>query len=119
TAAVAQAQPVKKYGGALEGFEAKVDMKSFDPVTWTLERYKSAPLRLTFRASNRRDAEAWQRQLRAKLIELLGGFPDKRGDVHANTLEGAEVEGYRRERFVFESRPGLEVLAYLITPANE
>src|SRR5450759_4200991 len=123
TAALAQAQPTqaqsaKKYGGALEGFESKVDMQSFDPVAWTLERYKSAPLRLTFRASNRRDAEAWQRQLRAKLVELLGGFPESRGDLHPKTLESAELAGYRRERFIFESRPGSEVLGYLITPVN-
>ena len=72
----AKVEPPKKYGGALEGFESNVDMKSFDPVAWTLDRYKSAPLRLTFRASNRREAEAWQKKLRAKVIELLGGFPD-------------------------------------------
>src|SRR5438270_3664315 len=118
TAALAQAQPAKKYAGALEGFESKVETESFDPVAWTLERYKSAPLRLTFRATNRRDAEAWQRQLRAKLIELLGGFPDKRGELHAKTLEVTEVAGLRRERFIFESRPGLDVLAYLITPLD-
>ena len=118
TAALAQTQAPKKYGGALEGFESKVEMKAFEPVAWTLERYKSAPLRLTFRASNRREAELWQRQLRAKVVELLGGFPDKGAALRANTLEVAEFPTYRRERFIFESRPGLDVLAYLITPAN-
>jgi hypothetical protein len=37
--------------------------------------YESAPLRLTFSAQSRKQAEAWQKKLRAKLIELLGPFP--------------------------------------------
>ncbi|MGI8744882.1 MAG: alpha/beta hydrolase family protein [Bryobacteraceae bacterium] len=114
----AQTESSKKYKGALEGFESKVDMKSFDPVAWTLERYKSAPLRLTFKATDQRDAEAWQKQLRAKLIELLGGFPETRSPLHPQTLEVVDFPGYRRERFVFESRPGMGVLGYLITPAD-
>lgn len=114
----APAQVSKKYGGALEGYESKVDMKEFDPVAWTLDRYRSAPLRLTFRANNQREAVAWQKQLRAKLTELLGGFPESRSPLHATTLEVTEFPTYRRERFAFESRPGLGVLGYLLTPTK-
>jgi hypothetical protein len=114
----APAQAPKKYGGALEGFESKVEMKEFDPVAWTLDRYNSAPLRLTFRAKNQREAVAWQKQLRAKIIELLGGFPETRSPLNVKTLEVAEFPTYRRERFTFESRPGLGVLAYLLTPVK-
>ena len=53
------------YGGALEGFEGKVDAAAFDPVLYTRKLYESAPLRLTFRADNRKQAEAWQKRLRA------------------------------------------------------
>src|SRR5581483_2338253 len=67
----------KKYGGALEKDAAKVNMSEFDPVAWTLERYRAAPLRMTFRASTRADAVLWQKQLRAKVTELLGGFADR------------------------------------------
>lgn len=114
----AAGQVAKKYGGALEGYESEVDLKEFDPVAWTLDRYKSAPLRLTFRANNRREAVAWQKQLRAKITELLGGFPETRSPLNVKTLEIAEFPTYRRERFLFESRPGLAVLAYLLTPAK-
>ena len=34
------------------------------------------------------------------------------------TLEIRELPGYKRERFVFESRPGFGVLAYLLTPTG-
>ncbi|HZU29255.1 MAG TPA: alpha/beta hydrolase family protein [Bryobacteraceae bacterium] len=108
-------EPPKKYGGALQNDAAKVNMSEFDPVAWTLERYKSAPLRLTFRASTPAEAEAWQKELRAKVTELLGGFPD-RTPLHFESLETREFPGYMREKFVFESRPGVGVLAYLLTP---
>ena len=47
-----------KYGGPLEGFEDKVDMAAFDPVLYTRKLYESAPLRLTFRAQNCKQAAA-------------------------------------------------------------
>lgn len=107
-----------KYKGALEGYEDKVDAKSFDPVAWSRERYESAALQMTFRANSRKQAEAWQRRLRAKLTELLGGLPSERVPLRAQTLEVRELPKFRREKFIFESRPGLGVLGYLLTPAG-
>jgi len=106
------------YTGALDGFETKVDLATFDPVGWTLKRYESMPLRLTFRAENRRQAEAWQKRLRAKVTELIGGFPRERSPLRSQTLEVRAFPGYRREKFVFESRPGMSVLGYLLTPTK-
>ncbi len=106
------------YTGALDGFEGKVNAVEFDPVVFSRQLYESAPLELTFRAQNRKQAEVWQKQLRAKLAELVGGFPTKRGALNAQTLEVREFPEYRREKFIFESRPGLAVLGYLLTPSN-
>jgi dienelactone hydrolase len=86
-----------------------------DPVQWTLEQYKSAPLRLTFRAKDKAEAEAWQEQLRAKLTELIGGFP-ARMPLRPRTIDTRDFPGYRREKFVFESRPGLATIGYLLLP---
>ena len=104
------------YGGALDGVTDKVDRAAFDPVLYTRKLYESAPLRLTFRAENRKQAEAWQKRLRAKITELVGGFPAERAPLHAQTLEVRDFPDYRREKFVFESRPGLFVLGYILTP---
>jgi len=106
------------YTGALDGFESKIDPSAFDPILFSRQIYRSAPLTMTFRAQNRKQAEAWQRQFRAKLTELVGGFPPRPHALNAQTLEVREFPGYRREKFVFESRPGLTVLGYLLTPAN-
>lgn len=107
-----------KYTGALDNVNEQVDRTEFDPVHWTLERYKSAPLRLTFRANTKAEAEAWQVELRAKLTSLLGGFPDRK-PLRFQTVEVRNFPGYRREKFVFESRPGMGVLGYLLTPAGK
>ncbi|MEX2260992.1 MAG: alpha/beta hydrolase family protein [Bryobacteraceae bacterium] len=113
----AQAQ-ASNYTGALDGLESKVELPAFDPVIYSRALYESAPLRLAFQAKNRRQAEAWQKKLRAKTVELLGGFPSTRTPLAPQTLEVREFPGYRREKFVFESAPGVRVLGYLLTPAK-
>ena len=115
--AVAQAG-APKYTGALDGLENKVSLVDFDPVAYTKKLYESAPLRMTFRAQTRSQAEAWQKTLRAKVAELVGGFPAKRAPLQAETLEVREFPSYRREKFVFQSQPGSYVLAYLLTPKS-
>jgi dienelactone hydrolase len=115
---VARGDTPSPYTGPLEGFEDKVPSVAVDPVLYTRQLYESAPLRLTFRAQNRKQAEAWQKRLRSKLTELLGGFPATRTALKPATLETREFPAYRREKFVFESRPGLFVLGYLLTPKS-
>ena len=106
------------YTGALDGFMDKVNGAGFDPVLFTHKLYESAPLRMSFQSQNRRDAEQWQKNLRAKITELLGGFPAKRPPLETQVLEVREFPGYHREKFVFQSRPDAWVLAYLLTPKS-
>jgi len=106
------------YGGALEGFENKVDPAAFDPVLYTKKLHDAAPLRMTFRARTRAAAEQWQKTLRAKLVELLGGFPGRPSPLVPQTLEVRDFPAYTREKFVFQSRPGVGVLGYLLVPRS-
>ena len=114
--AAAQNNTPNKYGGPLEGFADKVDTAAFDPVLYTRKLYESAPLRLTFRAQNRKQAEVWQKRLRTKIAGLVGGFPAQRAALQPQTFETRDSPAYRREKFVFESRPGMLQLGYLLTP---
>jgi dienelactone hydrolase len=107
-----------QYTGALDGFEDKVDAAGFDPVLYTKKLHDKAPLRMTFQARTRRQAEQWQIKLRAKLTELLGGFPAIPAPLTPQTLDVRDFSGYRREKFVIQSRPGLYVLGYLLTPKS-
>ena len=117
-ASALQAQQVaaRVYTGALDGLESRVQQAAFDTEAYGQERYKSAPMRLTFNATARKPAEAWQKKLRSKVAELVGGFPSQRGDLKPVTLETRDFPGYRREKFVIETRPGLHLLGYLLTP---
>jgi Abhydrolase family len=99
------------------GVRSESEVQELDPVEWTLNRYPSAQLQLTFQATTRAEAEHWQRQLRAKLMELLGGFP-KRTPLKAQTLDKRDLVGYTREKICFESQPGNEVILYLLIPAG-
>src|ERR1041384_8272809 len=74
----AVAADTPKYTGALDGFLDKVSPGDFDPVRFTQRLYESAALRMTFQAQNRQDAGDWHMNLRAKIVDLLGGFPAKR-----------------------------------------
>ena len=112
----AQAPAPSTYTGPLTGVASGLDGRRFDPVAYTLDLYAAAPRRLRFEARTRSDAEAWQQQLRAKLTELIGGFPAERPALRPMTLETRTFRGYRREKLLFDSRPGVSVLAYLLLP---
>jgi dienelactone hydrolase len=114
----AQAPATSDYIGPLSGITTGLGDRRFDPVAYTYDRYKTAPRRLRFQARTRGQAEAWQRALREKLTELLGGFPTTREPLRPVTLDTRAFPGYRREKVVFDSRPGVSVLAYVLLPTQ-
>jgi dienelactone hydrolase len=108
--------PATTYIGPLTGVNKGLDGREFDPVMWSRSLYSAAPRRLAFRAATRAQAQAWQRRLRTKLVDLVGGFPAERTALRPTTLETRAFPGYRREKVVFDSRPGVSVLAYVLLP---
>jgi dienelactone hydrolase len=116
--AEAQAPDPSGYIGPLTGITKGLEDRRFDPVAFTRDLYAAAPRRLRFQARTRAQAETWQKNLRAKLTDLIGGFPSQRQPLRPVTLETRTFPGYRREKIVFDSRPGVSVLAYLLLPAQ-
>jgi dienelactone hydrolase len=112
----AQTPAPSAYIGPLTGVEKGLEDRRFDPVAYTLDLYAAAPRRLRFQARTRSEAEEWQKTLRSKLTELVGGFPPERHPLRPITLETRTFPGYSREKIVFDSRPGVSVLAYLLLP---
>src|SRR5262245_49521022 len=111
-----QSTTVSTYVGPLTGVTGGIESRRFDPVAYAQDLYAAAPRRLAFKARTRAEAESWQKTLRTKLIELIGGFPENRSPLRPATLEKREFPGYSREKIVFESRPGVSVLAYVLLP---
>jgi hypothetical protein len=114
----AQAPAGMSYIGPLTGVENGLGDRGFDPVAYTRELYAAAPRRLRFQARTRAEAEAWQKTLTTRLTELLGGFPRERPPLRPVTLDTRSMSGYTREKIVFDSRPGVSVLAYVLLPAE-
>ena len=104
------------YIGPLTGVTRGIDDRRFDPVLFARDRYRNAPRRLRFQARTRGEAEAWQTALRAKITELVGGFPSSRSPLRPVTIDTRAFAGYRREKIVFDSREGISVLAYVLLP---
>jgi hypothetical protein len=112
------AQTPAPYDGPLSGIEKDVADRRFDPVAYIRGEYAAAPRRLRFQAGTRAEAEAWQKTLHARVTELLGGFPSERTPLRPVVLESRRFPAYRREKVVFESRPGVSVLAYVLVPTS-
>lgn len=60
---------------------------------------------------------AWQERQRAAFIEALGGFPD-RAPLNAVVAGHGARPGYRYEKVIFESVPGLHVTGVLYLPES-
>jgi dienelactone hydrolase len=114
----AQAPASSTYIGPLTGVTAGIEGRHFDPVAQTVALFDAAPRRLRFQARSRSDAEAWQKTLRVKLVELLGDVPRVRSPLRPAVLETRTFPGYRREKIVFDSSPGSSILAYILIPST-
>jgi dienelactone hydrolase len=118
TAGGGQTSTTSPYVGPLTGVDRGLDDRRFDPVAFARDLYAAAPRRLRFQARTRAEAEAWQRELQAKVTELIGGFPGERSPLQPHTIEVRSFPGYSREKIVFDSRGGVSVLAYVLTPSR-
>ena len=87
----------------------------FDPLQYALRRYQECQPALAFRATSREAALAWQKELRAKLAELMGGFPAS-CPLQAREGRAQRFDRYTRRPVVFASRPGLDVFGWLLVP---
>jgi len=65
-----------------------------------------------------RDLDAWKRQGRAKLHELLRYDPP-RVDPRAEVLERVDCGDYVRERVTFQTTPDIRVPAFVLLPKGE
>ena len=89
-----------------------------DTLAFTHQLYAETPRQLAFQATTVAEAEAWQVELRAKLTELVGGFPQERCDLQSEVLETREFPSYIRETVQFKSRPHSVILGYFLSPKH-
>lgn len=110
----ADAVPQSQYRGPLNDFA--VNDRQLDSLQFSLASYESIKPSMSFSATNEVAARAWQKRVRRKLTELLGGFPATRSPLQPRSLEKKEFDGYTREKIIFQSRDNLSVFGYLLLP---
>jgi dienelactone hydrolase len=65
--------------------------------------------------TTRAQAEARQREVRNKILTLIGGLPEKT-PLNAKVLGSTQAEGFRIEKILYESQPNFPVTALLYLP---
>ncbi|CAN5884189.1 alpha/beta hydrolase family protein [soil metagenome] len=90
--------------------------RALDSKAFCLSEYDAIERSLTFTATTRADADAWQRRARQRLVERIGGFPTTRAPLNAEVLETTDCGSYVREKIVFDTRHNLSALGYLLVP---
>jgi alpha/beta hydrolase family protein len=62
------------------------------------------------------DLLALRAGIRARLLDLLGGLPTERTPLNARVVGTIPMRGYRIEKLIFESLPGVHVTALVYVP---
>src|SRR5579864_6477605 len=77
---------------------------------------ETAARRVTIAAiTTRAQAEARQREVRAKILTLIGGLPEKT-PLNAKVLGSTQADGFRIEKILYQSQPNFPVTALLYLP---
>jgi len=82
------------------------------------EVYKNTKQKMAFKAKNKKEWQAWRKKLKAKIIELLGGFPAKKCALNPQIVSRTEDNTVIREKIVLTSESGVNIPAYLLIPKN-
>ena len=59
-----------------------------------------------------------QQELREKLLEMIGGLPEEKTDLHPQTIGKIQKDDYSIEKLIFQSLPGVYVTALVYSPED-
>lgn len=76
---------------------------------------KTQPPALSFSCKGRENWSLWHGELRAKIIELIGGFPPK-APLSAEVTDRWDEGTHLRERVLFQSEKGVSISAFILIP---
>lgn len=72
----------------------------------------------TCTATTEEEWSIWYAQLKAKIIELLGGFPAERSPLQPQILETDDLPAYRVEKVAFQSEDEIYVPCHVLIPRH-
>ncbi len=88
------------------------------PMQYMWNLYDQTTPALGFAATDEEEWKSWRRKLKGKFSELLGGLDEAPGELAPQVTKRKQMAGYTREHVVFQSRPGLSVAAWVLTPES-
>jgi dienelactone hydrolase len=92
---------------------------SLDMGEWIASRVATTPQLSGWELRGSTSLTGWQETLRARVSEALGAMSEWQGvSLNAHSEDFRQMDGYRRERVRFETRPGLEAMGYFLLPDN-
>ena len=65
-----------------------------------------------------KDLQAAQRRVEEHLLAMLGGLPSERTPLHPRITGKVQMDGFRIEKLIFESLPGIYVTALVYLPED-
>jgi len=68
------------------------------------------------RVKTEADLRGLQDELRQKVLRMIGGLPDAKTPLNARVTGTIPMDGYRIDKLVFESLPGIHVTALVYVP---
>ena len=90
-------------------------MTSYTTVFNEVEATDAAADEAWLRLKTRAEYDAYRAKMHARMVEAVGGFP-ARTSLNAKTVATVPRDGYRIEKVLFESLPGIYVTGLLYLP---
>ena len=90
--------------------------RTFDSLAYLRDVYDQTTPSLGYSARNTEEHAKWERRLRQKVVELIGGFPRHKEPLAPEIVEEVEFPDYIRQRVIFNTRPKMSIPAYLLLP---
>jgi dienelactone hydrolase len=86
------------------------------PMQYMNALYTQTTPALAFTARSEDDWKSWRRKLRTRFAELLGGLDEPRCDLAPKVSKRKKLDGYTREHVILQTRPGLALAAWVLSP---
>lgn len=80
--------------------------------------YARTPRQMAFKATSRPEADAWQVALRARVTQLLGGWPEERCPLDPQVLDLSEEGPVALSMALIQTQPGEYLPFYVLRPAH-
>src|SRR3989440_1143165 len=68
---------------------------------------------------NERELLKTQSELRQKLLQMIGGLPEVKTELHPRVTGRVQMDGFTIEKLIFQSLPGVYVTALVYVPDDQ